>query len=82
MFVAWPLSPFLGKGESFANWMITGQYKTSPRPMFVVSLWDLCTEAVQKTAWGNFILVLDIYFLMYKNIGFLFLKIVTGLSTL
>lgn len=35
--------------------------------MFVVLLWDLCTEAVQKTAWEHIILVLDIYFLMYKK---------------
>lgn len=35
--------------------------------MFVVLFWDLCTEAVQKTAWRHFILVLDIYFLMYKK---------------
>lgn len=61
--------------------MIIGQHKTSPKPMFAALLWELRTEAVQKTAWGHIILVLDIYFLMYSKSGFsIFKKNVTGIS--
>jgi len=42
--------------------------------MFAVLLWELRTEAVQKTAWGHIILVLDICFLMYRKSRFSIFK--------